>query len=311
MRELDACGIGFVADVEGRSSRSVVQAALDGLACVKHRGALAADALTSDGCGLLSTIPAEIFGEGHGVAVLFARGDDPRPGVDEAVAAEGLELVEWRTPPTDDRVLGDLAARTRPTLVHAVFRSATGDTDETAAYRLRRRIERATYRDIAVRYLTADTHPDHDTICTFRRNNLEAIARAFVDVLELAQELKLLKLGTVSLDGTHIKASASKDKNVTYERAQQLRTQLRQDVNDLLQQAERADHVGSAAKLDGRPDLAVGEQQIGDEHEQADEQQHALRDHDDQRPQPGPEEVSHGCRSPPPAAPAPARSSRP
>ena len=104
-----------------------------------------------------------------------------------------------------------------------------------------RRIERATYRDVAVRYLTADTHPDHDTICAFRRNNLEAIAASFVDVLELARELKLLSLGTVSLDGTHIKASASKDKNVTYERAQQLRTQLRQDVNELLQQAERAD----------------------------------------------------------------------
>jgi transposase len=104
-----------------------------------------------------------------------------------------------------------------------------------------RRIERATYRDVAVRYLTANTHPDHDTICAFRRNNLDAIAAAFVDVLELAKELKLLKLGTVSLDGTHIKASASKDKNVTYERAQQLRAQLRQDVNDLLHQAERAD----------------------------------------------------------------------
>ena len=100
-----------------------------------------------------------------------------------------------------------------------------------------RRIERATYRDIAVRYLTANTHPDHDTLCAFRRNNLAAIAAAFVDVLELAQELKLLKLGTVSLDGTHIRASASKDKNVTYERAQQ----LRQDVDELLLQAERAD----------------------------------------------------------------------
>ena len=106
-----------------------------------------------------------------------------------------------------------------------------------------RRIERATYRDVAVRYLTADTHPDHDTICTFRRNNFDAIAAAFVDVLELAQELKLLQLGTVSLDGTHLKASASKDKNVTYARAQQLRTQLRQDVNDLLAQAERADQT--------------------------------------------------------------------
>ena len=93
-----------------------------------------------------------------------------------------------------------------------------------------RRIERATYRDVAVRYLCADTHPDHDTICAFRRHNLEAFAAAFVEVLEMAHELKLLKVGCVSVDGTHIKASASKDKNVTYERATQLRRQLQLDV---------------------------------------------------------------------------------
>jgi len=104
-----------------------------------------------------------------------------------------------------------------------------------------RRIERATYRDVAVRYLCAGTHPDHDTICTFRRQNLAAVAAAFVDVLELAREMKLLKLGGVSLDGTHLKASASKDKNVTYERACQLRAQLRLDVDELLAQAEASD----------------------------------------------------------------------
>ena len=104
-----------------------------------------------------------------------------------------------------------------------------------------RRIERATHRDIAVRYLTAGLHPDHDTICAFRRNNLAAIAAAFVEVLELARELKLLQLGTVSLDGTHIKANAAKDQNITYERAQALRVQLQQDVAQLLQQAEAAD----------------------------------------------------------------------
>jgi transposase len=104
-----------------------------------------------------------------------------------------------------------------------------------------RRIEGATYRDVAVRYLTADTHPDHDTLCTFRRNNLAAIAGAFVDVLELAKELQLLSLGTISLDGTHIKANAAKDQNVTCQRAQELRTQLRADVQELLQQAEHAD----------------------------------------------------------------------
>jgi glutamate synthase (ferredoxin) len=144
MRELDACGIGFVADIEGRSSRSIVEVALGGLACVKHRGALAADALTSDGCGVLAPIPPKIFGENNGVAVLFIRGDDPRAEVTAALAVEGLELVDWRTPATDERVLGDLAARTRPTIVHAVFRDPTGGTDENAAYRLRRHIRRAT-----------------------------------------------------------------------------------------------------------------------------------------------------------------------
>ena len=146
MRELDACGIGFVADVEGRSSRSIVEMALNGLACVKHRGALAADALTSDGCGFLAPIPAAMFGEGNGVAVLFVRGDDPRAGVLEALTAESLELVEWRVPPVDVRVLGDLAARSCPEMAHVVFRDPTGRTDRNAAYRLRRRIERRDHR---------------------------------------------------------------------------------------------------------------------------------------------------------------------
>ena len=67
-----------------------------------------------------------------------------------------------------------------------------------------RRIERATYRDVAVRFLTADTHPDHDTICTFRRENFEAVGQAFLQVLHLARTMGVLKVGTVSVDGTHI-----------------------------------------------------------------------------------------------------------
>jgi transposase len=82
-----------------------------------------------------------------------------------------------------------------------------------------RRIERATYRDLAVRYLTADTHPDHDTICTFRRENGKGIAEAFLEVLKLGREMKLLKVGTISVDGTHIKANASKHKSLRYDRA--------------------------------------------------------------------------------------------
>lgn len=104
-----------------------------------------------------------------------------------------------------------------------------------------RKIERATYRDVAVRYLSAGTHPDHDTICKFRRENLDAFRESFIDVLELARELKLFKLGTVSIDGTHIKANASIDQNVTYQRAVEIREQLRLDIDELLARAEEAD----------------------------------------------------------------------
>ncbi len=104
-----------------------------------------------------------------------------------------------------------------------------------------RRIERATYRDVAVRYLSGDTHPDHDTICTFRRENFEAVGEAFLQVLQLARELGVLKLGTVSVDGTHIAANASKDRNVRYDQAAELERRLRQDVQQLLEQAERTD----------------------------------------------------------------------
>jgi len=64
-----------------------------------------------------------------------------------------------------------------------------------------RRIERATYRDLGVRFLTGDTHPDHDTICSFRRQNEKLIGKVFLRVLELARELKLLQVGTISVDG--------------------------------------------------------------------------------------------------------------
>lgn len=104
-----------------------------------------------------------------------------------------------------------------------------------------RKIERASYVNVAVRYLTADTHPDHDTICTFRRRNFAAITEAFVRVLELAKELKLLKVGTISVDGTHVRASASKDQSVTYERAEELEERLTEDIEALMAQAEAAD----------------------------------------------------------------------
>jgi glutamate synthase (ferredoxin) len=141
--ELDACGIGFVADAKGRASREIVDIALRGLACVRHRGAVAADAKTADGSGVLLPIPPAIFGEGTGVAMLFVRGDDPRAAVEAAAAAEGLEVIEWREPGTDDGELGEQAQASRPRMiVQALFSGARAD--ERAAFRLRRRIDATT-----------------------------------------------------------------------------------------------------------------------------------------------------------------------
>jgi transposase len=112
-----------------------------------------------------------------------------------------------------------------------------------------RKIERATYRDLAVRYLSGDTHPDHDTICAFRRQNASVVKEAFVEVLRLAAEMGLLKVGTVSVDGTHLRANASKHKSVRYDRAGDLERQLRADVEELMRQAERQD---SQDEVDGQ-----------------------------------------------------------
>ena len=104
-----------------------------------------------------------------------------------------------------------------------------------------RKIERATYRDIGVRFVAANLHPDHDTIARFRRANLAAFKAAFVQVLMLAKETGLLAVGTVSIDGTKIDASASKIKTVRYDRAKALRAKLAADIAALTAKAEAAD----------------------------------------------------------------------
>ena len=106
-----------------------------------------------------------------------------------------------------------------------------------------RRIERATHRDIGVRFV-ADVHPDHDTIATFRRDNLAAFGESFLQVLLLAKELKLVKVGLVSVDGSKFEASASKHRSVTYERAGELIDQLKLDIADLMERAAAADGEG-------------------------------------------------------------------
>jgi transposase len=107
-----------------------------------------------------------------------------------------------------------------------------------------RRIERATHRDLGVRFVAANRHPDHDTIATFRRENFAAVAASFLQVLLLAKELKLVKVGVVSVDGSKFDANASKHRAVTYARAGELVDQLKREIAELLARAEAADGSG-------------------------------------------------------------------
>jgi transposase len=106
-----------------------------------------------------------------------------------------------------------------------------------------RRIEQSTHDSVPVRVLTADTHPDHDTICAFRRENKALLAESFVKVLQLAQQLKVLQVGqiTVAVDGTKVLANASKHSAVSYDRAGQMIEQLELEVQQLVAKAEQAD----------------------------------------------------------------------
>ena len=104
-----------------------------------------------------------------------------------------------------------------------------------------RKLERSTYDSVAFRYIAANTHPDHDTIAAFRKRFLKEISGFFVQILMIAHQTKLLKLGSVSLDGSKIKANASRHKALSYEYACKLEVQLKAEVVKLLSKAEAAD----------------------------------------------------------------------
>jgi transposase len=108
-----------------------------------------------------------------------------------------------------------------------------------------RQIERASHENVAVRLLCADTHPDHDTLCTFRRKNGSLLHRAFAQVLELAAGCGVLKLGgiTVAIDGTKVLANASKHSAVSYGHAEKTLQNLDEEIAQLLAKAEQADAV--------------------------------------------------------------------
>jgi len=104
-----------------------------------------------------------------------------------------------------------------------------------------RRIERATYDDVAFRFLSADQHPDHDVIASFRRRHLKVLPSLFAQVLRLCREAGLAKLGHVALDGTKVKANASKHKAMSYGRMVEEEKKLVEEIEKLLREAESTD----------------------------------------------------------------------
>ena len=119
-----------------------------------------------------------------------------------------------------------------------------------------RKLEQATYEEVPYRVLAADQHPDHDTIAEFRKRHLHALAELFIQVLRLCQKAGLVKLGHVALDGTKVKANASKHKAMSYARMCAKEAVLEAEVAALLQQAKATDEG---------EDAQYGKQRRGDE----------------------------------------------
>ena len=106
-----------------------------------------------------------------------------------------------------------------------------------------RKIERATYESMPFHFLAGGLHPDHDTIANFRTTFLPELKDLFVHLLLYAQEIGVLTLGNLSLDGTTIHADASKSRAISYTRLRELDSQLRTEVDTLFALTEHAEQT--------------------------------------------------------------------
>lgn len=119
-----------------------------------------------------------------------------------------------------------------------------------------RRLERATYEDVAFRLLTDDSHPDHSSIASFRKAHLATLGDLFLDILRLCEKAGMVQLGRVALDGTKMKANASKHKAMSFERMKLREAELRAEVTAML---------AEAGTVDATEDQLYGRNQRGDE----------------------------------------------
>lgn len=125
-----------------------------------------------------------------------------------------------------------------------------------------RKLERATFDSVAFRFVAANQHPDHDTIAAFRRRFLPQLEALFVEVLKVAREMGLLKLGTVGLDGTKVQANASRHSALSWEHANRIEAQLKAEVADLMARAEAADRADVPDGMSIPDELARREERL-------------------------------------------------
>jgi len=117
-----------------------------------------------------------------------------------------------------------------------------------------RKLEKATYESVAFRVLAANQHPDHATIAEFRRRHLSALSDLFVQALQLCEKAGLVGLGHVALDGTKLRANASKHKAMSYGRMEEKARELEEQVAQLMATAEATDQAEDAQHGKGRGD---------------------------------------------------------
>jgi transposase len=125
-----------------------------------------------------------------------------------------------------------------------------------------RKIEKATHESIPFRFLAGGWHPDHDTIANFRKTFLCEITDLFAQVLVVAHELGVLKLGNISIDGSKVHADASKSHAVSYGRLLRLEQRLRAEVEELLALAEQVDQGGLPEGLDMTFEISLRQKRL-------------------------------------------------
>jgi len=113
-----------------------------------------------------------------------------------------------------------------------------------------RRLEQVTYDSVAFRFIAANLHPDHDSLVAFRRRFLDELSDLFLQIFEMAKEMKLLQVGNIYLDGTKMEANASRHSALSHGHIEKLEIQLKAEVQELLALAEQADQADIPTGVD-------------------------------------------------------------